>query len=142
MVQIPTRSHLAGIPQQWSETFLPVIERLIVGETPAVVVEDMTFAASQTIPALTPVGFNGAGNLIPAVAGTTQAIGITLIDLASTASVVGAPVMRQACVNKDVVAWPASYNTDKLKLEAFRAAPTPTAIVVRTAYYGATVTLP
>ena len=69
-INVPYRAQSAGIPNQWSDTIVPVAEGLIVGETPAVVTEDMTFAVSQTIPAFTPVGFDGSGNLVPAVSGT------------------------------------------------------------------------
>ena len=141
-INVPYRAQSAGIPSQWSDTIVPVPEGLIVGETPAVVTEDMTFAASQTIPAFTPVGFDGSGNLIPAVSGTTQAVGLTLIDLASVASIKGAPVLRAGCLSMDMIAWPASYNTDERKLEAFRGAPTPTNIVVRKVYLGALLTQP
>ena len=141
-INVPYRAQSAGIPSQWSDTIVPVLEGLIVGETPAVVTEDMTFAASQTIPAFTPVGFDGSGNLIPAVHTTTPAVGLTLIDLASVASVKGAPVLRAGCLNKDMIAWHASYDNDEKKLEAFRGAPTPTNIVVRKVYLGALLTKP
>lgn len=142
-INVPYRAQSAGIPSQWSDSFIPVAEGLVVGETPALVIEDMVFAASQTIPAFTPVGFDGSGNLVPAVSGTTQAVGLTLIDIVTPASPLkGAPVLRQGALNKDMIAWPVSYDTDEKKLEAFRGAPTPSSIVVRTVYLGSTVTLP
>ena len=144
MVTLPTNmAQLAGFPGQWSDSIAAVAEGLIVGETPAVVVQDMVLAVSQTILAYTPLGFDGSGNLIPAVSGTTQAIGITLYDIVTTASPVqGVPILVQGCLNKDMLNWPASYNTDEKKLEAFRGAPTPTSIVVRKVYLGATVAQP
>lgn len=144
MVTLPTNmAQLAGFPSQWSDTIAPVAEGLIVGETPAVVVQDMVMAASQTILAYTAVGFDGSGNLIPAVSGTTQAVGITLYDIVTPGSPVqGVPILVQGCLNKDMITWPASYNTDEKKLEAFRGAPTPSSIVVRKVYLGATVAQP
>ena len=141
-INVPYRAQSAGIPSQWSDTIVPVLEGLIVGETPAVVTEDMTFAVNQTIPPFTPVGFDGSGNLIPAVHPTTPAVGLTLVDLAPINSIRGAPVLRAGCLNKDMIAWPASYDTDEKKLEAFRGAPTPTNIVVRKVYLGALLTQP
>ena len=41
-----------------------------------------------------------------------------------------------------MIAWPASYDTDEKKLEAFRGAPTPTNIVVRKVYLGALLIQP
>lgn len=142
-INVPYRAQSAGIPSQWSDTINPALEGLIVGETPAVVTEDRTFAASQTIPAFTPLGFDGSGNLIPAVFGTTQAVALSLIDMVTPAGAVkGGPVLTQGCLNRDMIAWPASYDTDEKKLEAFRGAPTPTSIVVRKVYLGATVAQP
>lgn len=51
-------------------------------------------------------------------------------------------MLRAGCLSMDMIAWPASYNTDERKLEAFRGAPTPTTIVVRKVYLGATVAQP
>lgn len=142
-IQVPNLAHLAGFPGQWDDEINPVREGLIVGETPGVVTVDMTIAASQTIAEYTPVGFDGAGNLIPAVSGTTQAVGITLYPIVTPASPVqGIPVLIQGCLNKDMLNWGASYDTDEKKLEAFRGAPTPTSIVVRKVYLGATVAQP
>lgn len=142
-IQAPYLAHQAGFPGQWSDEINPVREGLIVGETPAVVTVDMTIAASQDIPEYTPVGFDASGDLIPAVSGTTQAIGITLYPIQTpTSPVQGIPVMIQACLNKDMLNWDASYDTDEKKFEAFRGAPTPTSIVVRKVYLGATVAQP
>lgn len=144
MVTLPTNlAQLAGFPGQWSDAIAAVPEGLIVGDTPAVATVDMTLAVSQTIAAYTPVGFDGSGNLVPAVSGTTQAVGITLYDIVSPASPIqGIPVLVQGCLNMDMLAWPASYNTAEKKLEAFRGAPTPTSIIVRKVYLGATVAQP
>lgn len=142
-INAPHTAHLAGVPGQWSDTINPTNEGLICGETPAVVTQDLAVAPSQTIPAYTPVGFNGSNQLIPAVSGTTQAIGIILKDVVTAAGQSpGVPVLRAGCVRMDVVAWPASYDTDTKKLNAFAGAPTPTNFVVRVARKGSAVTLP
>lgn len=137
-------AHLAGVPSQDSDTINPVAEGLIVGHSPAAVVEDMVIAASQTFAApYAVVGFDGSGNLIPAVSGTTQAIGILLRPVTTGASPLqGQGVLRQGALNMDMIAWPASYNTEEKKLEAFRGAPTPTSIVVKKVVKGATVAQP
>ncbi|QTG12348.1 head decoration protein [Agrobacterium tumefaciens] len=143
-INAPYDAHMAGVPRQWTDQINPVAEGLIVGETPAVVTEDMTVAASQTITGVyVPVGFDGSGNLVPAVSGTTQAIGILLRPITTPASPIqGQPVLRQGCVNMDMIAWPASYDTEEKKLEAFRGAPTPSSIVVRKVRAGSIVAQP
>ncbi len=143
-ITAPYDAHMAGVPRQWTDTINPVAEGLIVGETPAVVTEDMTIAASQTITTpYVPVGFDGSGNLVPAVSGTTQAIGLLLRPITTPASPVqGQPVLRQGCLNMDMIAWPASYDTEEKKLEAFRGAPTPSSIVVRKVRAGSIVAQP
>lgn len=143
-INAPYDAHMAGVPRQWTDAINPVAEGLIVGETPAVVTEDMTVAASQTITGVyVPVGFDGSGNLVPAVSGTTQAIGILLRPITTPASPIqGQPVLRQGCVNMDMIAWPASYDTEEKKLEAFRGAPTPSSIVVRKVRAGSIVAQP
>lgn len=143
-INAPYDAHMAGVPHQWEDSIGAVAEGLIVGETPAVVTEDMTVAASQTITTpYVPVGFDGSGNLVPAVSGTTQAIGLLLRPITTPASPVqGQPVLRQGCLNMDMIAWPASYDTDEKKLEAFRGAPTPSSIVVRRVRAGSIVAQP
>ncbi len=133
----------AGIPSQASDTIAVLPEGLITGHFPAVSTEDMTVAASQTIPAYTPVGLDGSGNIVPAVSGTTQAIGIVVHDVVTPSGtpLKGFPIWRTGVFNPAMLAWPASYDTDEKKFEAFRGAPTPTAIIIRPVKTG-TVTLP
>jgi len=139
----PDLTALAGIPSQGSDVINATPEGFITGDIPAVVTEDMTFAASQNIPARTPVGLDGSGDLIPAVLGTTPAIGMTVIAVVTPGSGAkkAAPVYRSGTFNPALVNWPASYDTDEKKLEAFRGAPTPTTIIMRPVKTG-TVTLP
>lgn len=124
---------LAGIPQQWSEDFAVTAEGFIVGDTPSIVTEDLIFAANQTIPARTPVGFDVSGNLVPAVLGTTAAVGFTVIAVVTpaTGALKGAPIYRAGVFNPALANWPATYDTDAKKLSAFHGAPTPTNIIMR-----------
>lgn len=147
-INTPYLAHQAGFPGQWSDQINPVREGLILNN-PDVVTVDMTIAASQTIPEYTPVGFDAAGDLVPAVwdaapEDTIQAIGITLYPITTPAGtpLAGVPILIQGGLNMDMVAWPASFDTTEKKLEAFRGAPTPTSIVVKKAYLGATVAQP
>lgn len=71
--QGPNLAPLAGIPSQGSDVINATPEGLITGDLPAVVTEDLIFAYSQNIPAWTPVGFNAAGELVPASAGAGAA---------------------------------------------------------------------
>lgn len=132
MVNIPSRNQTAGIPSQWSEDITAVDIALITGNEPAVMTRDHLVDASQTIPALTPVGLSN-GRLVPAVSGVTQAIGILVIAVSTSASTTyqGAPVYRAGCFNPDAINWPASYDTEAEKFSAFDGAPTPTNIIIR-----------
>lgn len=137
----PDQSALAGIPSQDSDSIGVTPEGLLSGYLPAVFNEDLVFAAGNSFPAYTPVGLNASGQVIPAVAGSVQAIGITFYAVDATAGAVEAPVYRAGCFNPAMLNWPASYNTDALKTAAFRGAPSPTQIIVRKRKT-ATVTLP
>lgn len=127
----PDYSKTAGIPSQWHDEISATAEGFIMGDVPAIVTEDMTFAVNQNIPARTPVALDGSGDLVIAAAGT-PAVGFTVIDVVTGAAPKrGVPVYRSGVFNPALANWPASYNTDELKLEAFRGAPTPTTIVMR-----------
>ncbi len=133
MATIPNNQNTAGIPSQSTETLSVVNPSLVTGSTPALATVDMIVAASQDIPALSAVGLDGSGRLIPAVSGTTQAIGITVAAVVSPAGTdyIAAPVYRQGVLNPDAIDWPASYDTDAKKFAAFNGAPTPTSIIIR-----------
>lgn len=141
-ITAPYLAHLAGVPGQWSDEINPVREGLIVGN-PDVVTVDAVIAANQTITEpYTPVMEDADGNLVPAVAGT-PAVGILLRPITTGAAPLqGQPLLIQAGVNMDMLAWDDSYATEADKLNAFKGAPTPTAIVVKKAYLGATVAQP
>lgn len=132
-ITLPDLAQTAGIPQQWEDSVSRTVDDLLTGDEPKPVTVDMIVAASQNIPALTPVGLDGSGRLIKAVQGTTAAIGITVHAIVTDASTTykGAKVYRAGVFNPARLNWDASYNTDALKMNAFNGAPAPTNIVVR-----------
>jgi hypothetical protein len=142
-ITLTDRSASAGIPSQDTDTITAALEGLITGSEPAVLTEDMTVALSQTLAAWTVVGVDGSGNIIPAVLGTTAAIGITVIAATTPGSggLKAIPIYRAGCFNPNLLVWDATYNTAEKKLEAFRGAVTPTNIILRAPKTG-TVTLP
>ncbi|NEJ84132.1 hypothetical protein GR268_47730, partial [Rhizobium leguminosarum] len=71
----PNYADTVGIPYQSSDTIVLPPEGLLAGDYPPQSGEDMMVAASQNIAARTPLGLDGSGNIVPAVQGTTQAIG-------------------------------------------------------------------
>ncbi|RWO06278.1 MAG: hypothetical protein EOS07_21805 [Mesorhizobium sp.] len=137
----PNLAHTAGVPSQWNDTIDAALEGLIVGETPAVVTVDMIALNGAALPAYSPVKLDGADKLVAATI-DAPAIGITLYPIDGLTANIGIPVLRSGCLAKHRITWPAAYNTDALKLNAFNDAPTPTNIVVREVYFGATVAAP
>lgn len=127
------RSYGAGVPAQGNDSFVALQEALITGEYPTQFVEDMPVALSQTLVAYQVVGVDGSGNIIPAVLGTTAAIGIMIepITTPGSGALKAGRVLRSACVNPDKLVWDATYNTAAKKLNAFKGAPSPTQILVR-----------
>ncbi len=114
-----------------SETEAFTQHDLLLSNTPVLFTEDMTLAASQDIAIYEVVGVNGSGEIIPAVNGTTDAIG--LAAGAITSGVGENPtiqIIRGGHFNGDFLVWDASYDTDAKKIAAFRGADTPTQIVI------------
>lgn len=134
MATIPGGQGAVGVPAQYTETLTAPYGGIYLGSTPLpVLTDDIVVAASQTIPAFTPVGLDGSGRLIPAVSGVTQAIGVSVTDIVTdgTTNYKGLPIIRAGALNFDKINWPASYDTDAKKFAAFRGAPAPTNIVVK-----------
>lgn len=130
----PVRSQTVGIPDQWTDEVLAAQVALVTGNEPAVLTVDHVVAAATTLPALQVVGFDGTGNIVKAVKGTVEAVGILVapITVAGAAgSLRGAPIYRAGCFNPDALVWDATYATDVDKFTAFDKAPQPTQIVVR-----------
>lgn len=126
----PNGADTAGIAGSAITTFDNFVS-LITGDRPGVVTTDELVAASQTIPALTPVKFT-AGAIVPAASGDTE-IGITVAAIVTGAgdTTVRAAVYRAGVFNPDAIAWPASYDTAEKKRLAFEGAPSPTQIIIR-----------
>lgn len=122
----------AGIASSYTETINANPDPLVTGDNPAVATTDENIAASQDLDALTVVGFDGSGRIIPAVEGTTAAIGVLAYAISTDVSTdLYAEVYRMGVFNPDLLVWDASYSTDELKRAAFEGAPTPTSIIIR-----------
>lgn len=135
-ISLPNSAQTAGVPTQWDDTITATPNSLVTGDQPALLTQDLLVAASQTIPERGVVGFDANGRLVPAVSGggsPIQAIGIALMAITTDASTTykGLKVYRGGCFNPDLIAWPASYDTEAEKINAFNGAPTPTNIIVR-----------
>lgn len=122
----------AGVAGKWSETIDAEPPLLVTGDAPAQASMPLPAAAAQTFVARQVVGLDGSGRLIPAVRGTTQAIGY-IVYAPSAATTVGQliEVMRQGVYNPDALVFDASYGTDEQKRLAFEGAPSPTSIILR-----------
>lgn len=121
-----------GNPGQAGDAFEAFTQRdLILSDEPGFFTTDMVLAASQNISLYEVVGVNGSGQIIPAVLGTTAAIGI-----AAGAIISGSgqnptiQVIRGGHFNGDLLGWDDTYDTDAKKAAAFAGAPSPTQIVV------------
>lgn len=121
----------AGLAAQRSFTVDPPAPLLVTGDVPALFTTDELVAASQNIPARTPVKFS-SGALVPATDGAV-AVGITVYAVVTGGgdTTVRAPIYRGGVFNPDALNWPASYTTAEKKRLAFEGAPSPTAIVIR-----------
>lgn len=119
MTEIPfTTPNLAGSE---SENFTQY--DVFLSDSPEVVTRIFTVAASQNLAAMEVVGLDGSGHIIPAVLGTTPAIGFTTAPISSG----GTPTETLAIfigghVDIDGLVWDATYDTDAKKLAAFDAA--------------------
>lgn len=131
-INLPNTEATAGIPSQWNDTISAPVASLLSGHLPEYMTKDEIVAASQNIPAYTPVMKDANGRIVPAASGTA-AIGITITAIVTDASTTykGAPIVRAACLNPDRLNWPASYDTDAKKFAAFEGAPSPTNIIIR-----------
>lgn len=129
----PNYAETVGVPQAWSQDFGVTPEGLITGSQPEQFVVDIPVAASQTLVERQVVGLDGNGRIVPAQAGSVQAIGFMAYPITTDASTTykAGRVYRSGCFNPDLLVWHASYNTDDLKFGAFRGAPTPTQILMR-----------
>lgn len=109
---------------------------LMAGDTPAWADQSYVVAtATVDLPLYSVVGFNAAGEVIPALTGSVapeddvQAVGFTAAAFVDGSGTRKVKVCRQAHVFVDALVWPASYDTDAKRLKAFEGAPSPTAII-------------
>lgn len=120
----------AGVAGQYSETITPALESILAGDAPLVFATVETVATTQDLAALTVVGFNGSGEIIPAVLGTTEAVGVLVYPQDTSGGAHTAQVYRGGNFNPDRLVWDATYDTDAKKAKAFEGAPSPTQIVI------------
>ena len=105
---------------------------LLSGDHPRLASYPMTAATDQVFQQFEVVGYNGDNELVPAVNGSVQAIGVITQALDTTdREGVTVPTFYSGCFNPDALVWDASYATDADKLNAFVGAPTPTQITCR-----------
>ena len=122
----------AGVAAQSSDIINAQEESLVTGGAPAQASMMIPAAAAQTFTARQVVGVNGSGNVVPAVRGTTQALGY-IVYAPSGATTLGqmVSVMRQGVFNPNLLTFDASYGTAEQKRLAFEGAPSPTSIILR-----------
>jgi len=124
----------AGVAGQSSDIINASPDPLVTGDAPALYTEPLPVAAEMTLVAREVVGFDVSNNIIPAVDGTTNAIGFVMYGIDTTGEAAGAvevEVVRGGVFNPDLLVWDASYADDAEKRAAFRGAPTPTNIIIR-----------
>jgi hypothetical protein len=125
---IPNLSQTAGIPSQWDDTISAADIHLITGDEPEVFTEDLLFEINQTIEALTVVGFNANGRVVPAtstveasgdltftaagVAAETITIGTTVYTLRAAPTTVAGEVKIGASAAETAANLIAAINTD------------------------------
>ena len=122
-----------GVPNTSNDTIGAAKADLLAGDVPALHDTDLTVLTGQTIPALTVVGLDGAGKVVPAVKGTVDAIGILSADIDTTAGDKVANVYVGGNFRSERLVWDASYATDADKMAAFRDGPRPGQIEIRVA---------
>lgn len=91
---------------------------LLTGDTPPIVTTSEVAAVALTQWQV--VGRDGTGKIIPAVLGTTEAIGITVSAVDPAVGVLDTvAVYRAGCFNPKALIWDATYDTDAKKKVAF-----------------------
>lgn len=125
----PDNAPTLGIASQDTHTVDAARSAVILSMHPATISFDEVVAANQTLAAYTVVGKNAAGELVPAVLGTTPAIGILPVAVTSGAAPLpGVPTWRSGHFDSDQLVWDATYATTQQRVRAFEGAPTPTTI--------------
>jgi len=133
-ITIPDTSSQPGLVAQGDDVISGVDIPLVTGSKPAVLQTDEKVKLSAVIGAIMPVMYDATNTdeIVPAVAGT-PAIGLAMVAITAPGSgaLKAIPVWRAGCFNPAKINWPASYDTDEKKKDAFKGAATPTAIVIR-----------
>lgn len=115
----------AGMAASNSESFTTVT--LVTGDFPQHDTSEVVAAsviATDDLPALTVVGRDSSGEIVPAVLGGGNAvapIGITINTVKAGATNRTVAVYRAGCYNPDALVWDSSYDTDAKKRVAFEA---------------------
>ena len=131
MVNITPQAHLrGGIAGQSADTILPDQVDIVGGDKPEIFSTVETVLTGQEIAALTVVGFDGAGKVVPANNSTVAAVGVLPYAVDSTGGDVGAEIWRGGNFKPEALTWDAGYATDAHKAKAFEGAPSPTQIVI------------
>ena len=128
----PQRDMLAGIAGQSADVITPDHVDFINGEFPVLWGHGpYTVLTGQQLAALTVVGKDGAGKLVPATEdGTVKAIGVLPYAVDSTSGDVATELYRSGNFNPDLLVWDASFTTAAQKAAAFEGAESPTQIIV------------
>jgi hypothetical protein len=104
---------------------------LLYGDTPQMVTQSYPVDdATAALPIYSVVGFDAQGEIVPALLGTTAAIGITASLIGAAAAGRKVSVYRAGHFNANALNWPASYDTLAKRLAAFNGAPAPTNILL------------
>lgn len=131
MATITPQSHLrGGIAAQSADTILADQVDFIGGDKPEIFATVETVLTGQVIEAMTVVGFDGAGKVVPANNTTVAAVAVMPYAVDSTGGDVGAEVWRGGNFKPEALVWDAGYATDADKAKAFEGAPSPTQIVI------------
>lgn len=126
MTQIPLGN--PGVASFENEDFSGPVG-LLLSNTPPIATKVYPMEATLDVPIYSVVGLNGSGEVVPAEQGVTQAVGIVAHKATYNAPGDEVQVILHGHLNINALDWPASYNTDALKLAAFDGAPAPTSII-------------
>lgn len=97
---------------------------LFYSHVPLPVTENFPVAANQTIEAFTVVGLS-SGNLVIADGSTVKPIGVLTQKVVTGADAISVAVWRSGYFRKEALVFHSGYNTDALKIAAFRDAAIP-----------------
>lgn len=120
----------AGVAGKYEETINPANLSFLASEHPAPIDRTHLVLTNQQLEALTVVGLDANGKVVPANNTTVPAVGVLVYPVDSTGADVEAQVYRTGNFVMNELVWPAAYDTDAKKIAAFDGAPAPTHIFV------------